>query len=203
MLKSESQPDPLTIDQKAAVKKAKPRMSLLPFDALLLVAQVLTFGAVKYSPDSWKREPFTAQDYMDAMLRHLAKISAGEFADEETKLPHAAHLACNAIFYLWHVCCKPAAEPEPLPKTTGTVTVGFTTADKELARKLLSAGCELSECTAGARYLWREDEEGGLAFRRVDGGLFWSRSKSHWNRNTDGPFTVESLGPNGPFKIEV
>jgi Domain of unknown function (DUF5664) len=104
-VKSEAVPDPLplpTIESKATEKKKKPRFSLLPMDALYAVAEVLTFGAVKYADDSWKRAPFTKADYLDAMGRHWAKIAAGELRDAETGYLHAAHLACNAIFYLWH-----------------------------------------------------------------------------------------------------
>jgi Domain of unknown function (DUF5664) len=104
-VKSEAVPDPLplpTIESKATEKKKKPRFSLLPMDALYAVAEVLTFGAVKYADDSWKRDPFTKADYLDAMGRHWAKIAAGELRDAETGYLHAAHLACNALFYLWH-----------------------------------------------------------------------------------------------------
>ena len=86
----------------AAVKHAKPRMSLLPGEALLAVAEVLTAGAVKYEPESWKRAPFKKEDYLDAMMRHIAKILSGETHDEDSKQLHAAHVATNALFYLWY-----------------------------------------------------------------------------------------------------
>lgn len=90
------------IGPKAAVKHDKPRMSLLPWSALVSVAQVLTFGAKKYADDSWKAPPFKQADYFDAMARHMARINDGEPTDPESGLPHAAHVACNALMFLWY-----------------------------------------------------------------------------------------------------
>lgn len=77
---------------------AKPRLELLPFDALVEVAKVLTVGAAKYGDHNWRLvERFR---YEGAMLRHYSAIQSGEATDPETGLPHAAHLACNALFIL-------------------------------------------------------------------------------------------------------
>lgn len=76
----------------------KPRMDLLPFDALVAVADVLTYGARKYAADSWRTIPDATQRYEAAMLRHLAAYKAGEVVDAKSGLPHLAHLACNALF---------------------------------------------------------------------------------------------------------
>lgn len=92
----------MSIQEKAKIKHSKPRMSLIPGAALLWVAKVLTFGAHKYEVDSWKAPPFGKADYEDALLRHWASISEGEQLDPESKLPHSAHLATNALLYLWH-----------------------------------------------------------------------------------------------------
>jgi len=88
----------------------KPRMSLLPFDALMEVAKVLEFGAQKYSPDNWKKVPNGFERYSDALLRHYAEsqnleIDQTEWSeeddlDEESGLLSLAHLACNALFIL-------------------------------------------------------------------------------------------------------
>jgi hypothetical protein len=76
----------------------KPRMELLPFDALELVARVLTFGARKYAAHSWRLVKPGLERYRGAMLRHLAAIDRGEDCDRETGLRHWAHIACNALF---------------------------------------------------------------------------------------------------------
>ena len=79
----------------------KPRMDLLPFEALEAVAQVLTFGAVKYSVDGWKRVYDGERRCVAALLRHLCAHDRGEARDAESGLLHAAHMATNALFILW------------------------------------------------------------------------------------------------------
>lgn len=76
----------------------KPRLALLPFDALEQVGAVLTFGAAKYAPNSWRTVPNALERYTSALLRHLAAMQRGEVTDAESGLPHAAHAACNALF---------------------------------------------------------------------------------------------------------
>ena len=57
------------------------------------------FGAAKYSEGNWKGvEPVR---YKDAAMRHLVAYMNGEKNDEESGLPHLAHLACCVLFLLW------------------------------------------------------------------------------------------------------
>ena len=82
----------------------KPRMGLLPFDALTEVAKVLTYGAIKYEPDNWKKVSEGTARYTDALLRHLAAWQGGETFDPEaadTRIRHIAQVACNALFLIW------------------------------------------------------------------------------------------------------
>jgi len=73
-------------------------MELLPLAALEAVAAVMTFGAAKYADDGWKSLPDGENRYTGAMLRHLTAIQEGELVDDESGLPHIAHVACNALF---------------------------------------------------------------------------------------------------------
>ena len=68
-------------------------------NALLAVAEVSTFGAQKYSPDSWKRITDGIPRYTDALYRHLL-AGVEETHDEESGLLHAAHAAWNALAIL-------------------------------------------------------------------------------------------------------
>lgn len=79
----------------------KPRMELLPFEALYEIAKVLTYGAKKYAPNDWKKVKNGKERYIGAMLRHLTEMQKGNKIDEESGLPHAAHLASNALFILY------------------------------------------------------------------------------------------------------
>lgn len=76
----------------------KPQMELLPFDALVEVAGVLTYGAKKYAADSWRHIPDAKNRYAGALLRHLAAHLSGESVDQESGLRHISHVACNALF---------------------------------------------------------------------------------------------------------
>ena len=77
----------------------KIRYSLLPWIAVKEVVKVLEFGAKKYAVDNWKHiEP---QRYKDAAMRHLVAILEGEWLDEESQLPHAAHCVCCLLFLIW------------------------------------------------------------------------------------------------------
>ena len=79
----------------------KPRMDLLPFEALEEVAKVLTLGARKYSDNGWQNVENAESRYLAALLRHLAARERGEKFDTESGLLHAAHMATNALFILW------------------------------------------------------------------------------------------------------
>lgn len=77
---------------------AKPRMALLPFGALEWVAKVMTYGARKYAKGNWVTLEDAEERYASAMLRHYTAWQQGEMLDEESGLPHVAHLACDALF---------------------------------------------------------------------------------------------------------
>lgn len=79
----------------------KPRADLLlDFgNALLVVAEVSTFGANKYAPHDWLLVPNAKERYMAALLRHLLQ-SGIESNDTETNLEHIAHVAWNALAVL-------------------------------------------------------------------------------------------------------
>ena len=79
----------------------KPQMDLVPLSSAYAVAQVLTFGAKKYSANGWKDVPDARARYTAAMLRHMTQVQDGEEFDEDSGLPHLDHIACNAMFLSW------------------------------------------------------------------------------------------------------
>lgn len=86
----------------------KPRMDLLPFDALEEIAKVYTFGCTPkekggagYAEDSWKTVPDGYKRYKAAQLRHEVEIDKGHPTDAESSLMHEAHIAWNAIARVW------------------------------------------------------------------------------------------------------
>lgn len=79
----------------------KNRMDLLPFESLEEIARVLTYGAIKYAPDNWKKVPDAQARYEAALLRHFSAHKRGEKIDPESGLSHLAHVGCNALFLIW------------------------------------------------------------------------------------------------------
>jgi hypothetical protein len=78
----------------------KPRYSLLPWEALAEIVQVLEFGAAKYGVDNWRKVPNAQQRYFDALVRHIVAWRSGEADDPESGLPHLAHAGCCVLFLL-------------------------------------------------------------------------------------------------------
>ena len=75
----------------------KPRLDLLSPVAMEGTAQILTFGAVKYSPGNWKKGMAWSR-CIASLMRHLFKFMSGEDFDKESGLPHIDHVACNVMF---------------------------------------------------------------------------------------------------------
>lgn len=81
----------------------KLRFSLLTrgmANALRSIAAVLSYGAIKYKPDSWKSVPDAQERYEDALDRHTNAWKAGEQSDPESGLSHLTHMAVNTLFLL-------------------------------------------------------------------------------------------------------
>lgn len=77
----------------------KPRMDLIEPEFLEGIAKVLTLGASKYAPDSWKTQVSEPERrYYAAALRHLVAWKKGEKTDPESGLSHIYHAACNLMF---------------------------------------------------------------------------------------------------------
>lgn len=74
----------------------KPRFELLDGNALAMMAMALTIGAEKYGPDNWHH--VSKSRYIGATGRHFAPMLADDDWDDDSGLPHAAHLMCNAMF---------------------------------------------------------------------------------------------------------
>ena len=76
-------------------------ISLVQPEFIKGVAEVLTFGANKYAPNSWQSVPDAKRRYEDALYRHWLDYLSGEIRDKESGLEHLKHLATNAMFLLY------------------------------------------------------------------------------------------------------
>ena len=78
----------------------KPRMDLIPPHAEKLMADVLTFGAKKYSPDNWRKVPDLTNRYTATAMRHINDYRSGNSSDSETGIHHLAHAMCCLAFII-------------------------------------------------------------------------------------------------------
>ena len=74
----------------------KPRVDLIPADAVLEIGNVFGWGATKYLEHNWCKGMSWSRVLASAE-RHLLAIKSGEDFDKESELTHAGHLAWNAI----------------------------------------------------------------------------------------------------------
>jgi len=79
----------------------KPRWDLLPYREVGSVVDVLTYGAIKYEPDNWKKVPDLKNRYFAAAMRHLTAWWGGEKQDPESGIHHLAHAICCLLFIMW------------------------------------------------------------------------------------------------------
>ncbi len=78
----------------------KPSMTLLPAEALTAIAKALDYGAKKYSRYNY-REGIEHHRILDAALRHLTAMLAGEELDPESGLPHLWHAMASLSMLEW------------------------------------------------------------------------------------------------------
>ena len=87
-------------DQTIKADAGKIELTKIPHQILYDIAEVRMYGNNKYpngGPDNWKNvEP---ERYRDAAFRHwLLYLEDPYGVDEESGLPHIAHVACNIAF---------------------------------------------------------------------------------------------------------
>ncbi len=80
--------------------EGKLRYSLVPPVATKALAEVLSFGAIKYAPNSWQTVKGGEERYLDALYRHLEAYRDGESNDPDSGLSHLAHAITNVAFLL-------------------------------------------------------------------------------------------------------
>lgn len=77
----------------------KPRMDLIPPEALYALGRVLEYGARKYADRNWEKG-FAWGRSVAALKRHLSAWEAGQECDPESGMQHLWHVATNAVFLL-------------------------------------------------------------------------------------------------------
>ena len=85
-------------DQTIKADAGKPRLTLVPRQILYDIAKIREYGVNKYgNSENWKAVEI--ERYRDAAYRHFMQyLDDPDGNDEESGLPHLAHLACNIAF---------------------------------------------------------------------------------------------------------
>lgn len=86
-----------TTSSTGGQKGVKPEMfSLIPVEALEIMARLYGFGAKKYAAHNW-RKGYEWSKSFDSLFRHAFAALRGEDIDEETGLPHLAGAAFHCF----------------------------------------------------------------------------------------------------------
>lgn len=87
-------------DQTIKADNGKAKLSLVPTAIIYAIARIREYGNNKYpkgGKDNWKQ--VEVERYRDALFRHLLLyLEDPTGVDEESKLPHLWHIACNVAF---------------------------------------------------------------------------------------------------------
>jgi hypothetical protein len=76
----------------------KPQIHLVP-DYIEDIARVMEHGAEKRGANNWLTAGYDPTIFLDACLRHAIDMARGNLMDPDSGLPHAAHLASDAMIF--------------------------------------------------------------------------------------------------------
>ena len=89
-------------DQGLKYDTGKPALDLIEPEFELELGAVLTYGAMKYEKDQWKKG-MSLGKCLAGVLRHINAIRRGEFVDKESGLKHTAHAVAGLMFVAHYV----------------------------------------------------------------------------------------------------
>lgn len=84
--------------QSLKADNGKRRWDLLPIRGVAAVADVMEFGAKKYTEGDWEKG-IESNRLLAACQRHLYAEQIGEHLDPESGLSHVAHAAANLLMW--------------------------------------------------------------------------------------------------------
>ena len=116
--------EPKPVDFKAAQGIEKPRLDLIPLNALTYIALGLQEGARKYGSASWRDVPSVdLAQYVAATMRHLMAYADGEDTDPESGNPHLAHAMASLAIMVDLIENGNGADTRPAVAGCGPQTV--------------------------------------------------------------------------------
>ena len=84
-------------DQALKKDEGKPPISLIPYEFIEGVSEILAFGVGKYSRYGWA-QGIEWHRILDGIYRHVGKWEKGINFDEDTGQSHLLHAACGLMF---------------------------------------------------------------------------------------------------------
>lgn len=84
----------------------KPKVSLIPSEAILEMAKAFTYGAAKYEADNFKKG-IAYRRLIDATLRHVLAIADNEDVDQESGNLHVGHALASLAMLCYMMKNKP------------------------------------------------------------------------------------------------
>lgn len=88
------------VNPKDLLGVRKPPLHLVAPALVLWVSKVFGFSAERYGPYNWREKKVRLSIYLDAIERHLLAMQDGQQMDEESGLPHEAHIGANVAILL-------------------------------------------------------------------------------------------------------
>lgn len=113
------------MEQGLRFNKGKLEWSLVDFESLKPMVEVLMYGKDKYTTadcsgaHNWKKGEWT-NELIESLLRHTFSLLNGELIDAESGKSHIGHLMCNAMFLEWMLKNKPEFDTLNLIKNDNT-----------------------------------------------------------------------------------
>lgn len=77
----------------------KARIDLVPKSVIFSIAEILTFGAIKYAAHNWKKGILYSRVF-SSLMRHMWAWWDGEDMDPESGKSHLWHAGCNIAFLI-------------------------------------------------------------------------------------------------------
>lgn len=74
--------------------------SLLDYQALTPLVEVMMYGCKKYKRDDWKKG-FPKEKLIDSLLRHAHALADGQELDPENNIHHVGGIMFNAMVYYY------------------------------------------------------------------------------------------------------
>lgn len=84
----------------------KPRLSLIPKEALWALGGALTYGEKHYGAHNW-RKGLKVSHLIDAALRHINEFNTGENIDEKSQNHHLGNAMAGLAMAIWMLEHKP------------------------------------------------------------------------------------------------